>query len=178
LQNLPQIRQRGVRMPNINHDLMTRATRAGARLKERGETVAVAESSTGGLISATLLAVPGASAYFVGGAVVYTQASRRALLDIPDAAMAGMRASTEAYALLLARTAGERFGVTWALAETGATGPSGNRYGDAAGHSCIAIAGATTRAITIETGSADRAGNMQAFTAAALDMLIAALGER
>jgi nicotinamide-nucleotide amidase len=164
-------------MPDLTHDLMTRASRAAQRLKERRETIAVAESATGGLLSAALLAVPGASAYFIGGAVVYTQAARRALLDIPDAAMTGLRASTEAYALLLARTARTRFAATWALAETGASGPTGNRYGDAAGHSCIAIAGAIERAITIETGSPVRAANMEAFTAAALDLLIAALGE-
>jgi nicotinamide-nucleotide amidase len=82
-------------------DLMQRAERIGALLKERRETVTVAESSTGGLISATLLGVAGASAYFLGGAVVYTQTARRALLDIQDPMMAGMRASTEAYALLL-----------------------------------------------------------------------------
>jgi hypothetical protein len=90
-------------------DLVTRATQLAALLKQRGETVAVAESSTGGLISATLLAVPGASAYFIGGAVIYTAAARRALLGISDQAMTGMRASTEAYALLVARTARERF---------------------------------------------------------------------
>jgi nicotinamide-nucleotide amidase len=162
-------------MPELTQDLMTRAQRVAQHLKERRETIAVAESSTGGLISAVLLAVPGASAYFLGGAVVYTQTARRALLNIPDAAMTGMRASTEAYALLLGRTARERFAATWALSETGATGPTGNRYGDAAGHSCIAVCGATERAITIETGSDDRAGNMRAFTAAALDLLVATL---
>src|SRR6266853_6494507 len=156
-------------MPELPPNLMTRAGLVAQRLKERRDTVAIAESSTGGLISAALLAVPGASAYFLGGAVVYTQTARRALLNIPDAAMTGMRASTEAYALLLARTACERFSATWALSETGATGPTGNRYGDAAGHSCIAISGASERAITIETGSGDRAANMQAFAAAALD---------
>jgi PncC family amidohydrolase len=162
-------------MPQLSQDLMTRARLVAERLKERGETIAIAESSTGGLISAALLGIPGASAYFLGGAVVYTQRARRALLNIPDAAMAGMRASTEAYALLLARTARERFSATWALSETGATGPTGNRYGDAAGHSCMAVSGTTERAITIETGSDDRAGNMRAFTAAALDVLAAAL---
>src|SRR6202035_2628243 len=121
--------------------LLPLAETIAQRLIARRETVAIAESSTGGLISAALLAVPGASGYFLGGAVVYTQTARRALLNIPDAAMAGMRASTEAYALLLARTAHERFSATWALSETGATGPTGNRYGDAAGHSCIAISG-------------------------------------
>jgi nicotinamide-nucleotide amidase len=156
-------------------DLIARATIAAARLKERQQTIAVAESSTGGLISAALLAVPGASAYFVGSAVIYTQTARRALLDIQDAAMTGLRASTEAYALLLARTARERFATTWGLAETGASGPTGNRYGDAAGHSCIAIVGAQERAITIETGSPDRTANMRAFGAAALDLLAAML---
>ena len=152
-------------------DLLARAERISPLLKERRETVAVAESSTGGLISAALLGVGGASAYFVGGAVVYTQTARRALLDIPDAAMAGMRASTEPYALLLARTARTRFSASWAVAETGATGPTGNRYGDAAGHSCIAVVGASERAITLETGSSDRVANMHAFAAAALDLL-------
>jgi nicotinamide-nucleotide amidase len=159
-------------MPELTQDLMTRAQRVAQHLKERRETIAVAESSTGGLISAALLAVPGASAYFLGGAVVYTQTARRALLDIPDAAMTGMRASTEAYALLLGRTARERFAATWALSETGATGPTGNRYGDAAGHSCIAIAGAAEKSMTIETGASDRLANMRAFTDAALTLLL------
>ncbi len=159
-------------------DLMRRAEKIAVLLKDRRETVAVAESSTGGLIAAALLAVPGASAYFLGGAVVYTQAARRALLDIPDSAMAGMRASTEPYALLLARTARTRFSASWAVAETGAAGPTGNRYGDAAGHSCIAVVGASERASTLETGSNDRRANMHAFAAAALDLLDSALAAR
>jgi PncC family amidohydrolase len=157
-------------------DLLPRAEAIAARLKQRGETIAIAESSTGGLISAALLAVPGASAYFLGGGVIYTQQARRALLDIPDAALVGMRASTEEYARLLARTAQQRFGSTWALSETGATGPTGNRYGDAAGHSCFAIVGPVERAETLETGNADRVANMRAFAAAALDLLAKSLG--
>ena len=153
-------------------ELMPLAERIGALLKECGETIAIAESSTGGLISAALLAVPGASAYFLGGAVVYTRKSRVALLDISDAALAGMRPSTEAYAQLLARHTRQRFATTWALSETGAAGPTGNRYGDAAGHSCIAIAGAVDAAMTLETGSADRLANMRAFTEAALNFLL------
>ena len=156
-------------------DLVMRAAEVAARLKARGETIAVAESSTGGMISAALLAVPGASAYFLGGAVVYTKTARQVLLGISDAAMAGMRPSTEAYAWLVSRTARGRFATTWAIGETGAAGPTGNRYGDAPGHSCIAIAGAAERAITIETGSTDRYANMCAFTAAALDLLMQAL---
>jgi nicotinamide-nucleotide amidase len=153
-------------------DLVTRATQLAALLRRRRETVAVAESSTGGMICAALLAVPGASAYFIGGAVIYTAAARRALLGISDQAMTGMRASTEAYALLVARAARERFATDWAIAETGAAGPTGNRYGDAAGHSCIAVAGAAERSIVMETGRTDRFGNMSAFTGSALDLLM------
>jgi nicotinamide-nucleotide amidase len=156
-------------------DLVKRASELAARLKARNHTLAVAESSTGGMLSAALLAVPGASAYFIGGAVVYTRASRRVLLGITDEAMAGMRPSTEAYALLVARTAREKFATTWALGETGAAGPTGNRYGDASGHSCIAVVGPVERPITLETGSTDRFANMEAFTAAALDLLIRAI---
>lgn len=152
-------------------DLIPRAATIAALLTSRRQKIAIAESSTGGLISAALLAVPGASAYFLGGAVVYTQTARRALLDLPDLAPLNMRASTEAYALLVARTARQRFAADWALGETGAAGPTGNRYGDAAGHCCIAVIGARERAITIETASADRAGNMRAFATAALDLL-------
>jgi nicotinamide-nucleotide amidase len=156
--------------------LIAQAARIGALLKERGETIAIAESSTGGLISAALLAVPGASAYFLGGAVVYTIHSRKGLLDIGELPQ-GMRASTEAYALLLARTVRHRLGAAWALSETGASGPTGNRYGDAAGHSCFAVVGpASERAVTLETGSADRRANMDEFAAAALDLLRQCLG--
>jgi len=135
------------------------AERVAARLKERRETIAVSESSTGGLISAALLVVPGASAYFLGGAVVYTRRARVALLGITDEAMTGLRSSSEPYATLCAATVRERHRSTWGLSETGATGPTGNRYGDAAGHTCIAVAGPSQRVITLETGSADRAAN-------------------
>lgn len=156
-------------------ELEALAAEIGERLKERGETIAVAESSSGGLISAALLSVPGASKYFLGGAVVYTAKSRVLLMDLPREAVAGMRSASEPYALLLARTSRERFGATWGLSETGAAGPTGNPYGDAAGHTCIAISGPIEAATTIETGETDRSGNMQAFAAAALQMLRRAL---
>ena len=151
------------------------AANIAQRLKERRETIAIGESSTGGLISASLLAVPGASAYFLGGAVVYTRAARVALLGISDEAMAGIRAASEPYAALVAATVRERHRATWGLAETGATGPTGNRYGDPAGHSCIAIAGPSQRVLTLRTGSSDRAANMRAFALRALEELALAL---
>jgi PncC family amidohydrolase len=152
-------------------ELTAMAGSLGALLKERKETVAVAESSAGGLISAALLAVPGASAYFLGGGVIYTQAARRALLRVPDESVTGIRSSTEAYALVKARAIRQLLGTTWGLAETGATGPTGNRYGDAAGHACIAVVGPVERAITLETGDADREKNMWVFARAALALL-------
>jgi nicotinamide-nucleotide amidase len=151
------------------------AANVAQRLKERRETIAVGESSTGGLISAALLAVPGASAYFLGGAVVYTHRARVALLGIGDEAMAGIRSASEPYAALVAATVRERHRATWGLAETGATGPTGNRYGDPAGHSCIAISGPLQRVLTLRTGNADRADNMRAFTLRALEELEAVL---
>jgi PncC family amidohydrolase len=153
------------------NELIPLATSIAARLRERQETIAVAESSAGGLISAALLAVPGASAYFLGAAVVYTQAARRGLLRVPDEALRGVRSSTEAYAQIKARTIRELVGATWGLAETGASGPTGNRYGDAAGHACLAVAGPVERAVTLETGHGDRERNMRIFARAALELL-------
>jgi nicotinamide-nucleotide amidase len=160
----------------IMKELIAVAEQIAAKLVARKETIAVAESSTGGLIAASLLAVPGASAYFLGGAVVYTRDARRILMDIPDEAMKGIRSASEPYAKLLAEQARRRFATDWGLSETGATGPTGNRYGDAAGHSCMAVAGTATKVITLETGKSDRQANMQLFAATALNLLLKELG--
>src|SRR6516164_10436891 len=137
-------------------DLVAIATEIAAKLVERKQTIAVAESSTGGLISAALLAVPGASAYFLGGSVVYTGKARMALLGLRREDVAGVRSASEPYALILARTIRENLGATWGLSETGAAGPTGNGYGDAAGHTCVAVSGPSEMALTLETGSSDR----------------------
>jgi nicotinamide-nucleotide amidase len=152
--------------------LLPLAQTIAQRLIARRETIAVAESSTGGLIAAALLAVPGASAYFLGGAVVYTKSARAALLAIGNADMEGFRPASEAYALLLAQRVRDRHRAVWGLGETGATGPTGNRYGDPAGHTCIAVAGPAERAITLRTGSADRLLNMEAFAKRGLELLV------
>jgi nicotinamide-nucleotide amidase len=144
-------------------------------LTRRKETLAVAESSAGGLINAALVAVPGASAYYLGGCIVYTEASRSGFLSISKSEMAGMRSASEAYAQLVARRVREKLGATWGVCETGAAGPTGNRYGDAAGHACIGVSGPVESVITLETGSADREANMDAFARRALGELIAAL---
>src|SRR6201985_2785708 len=158
--------------------LLPLAEQLGARLKARGETIAIAESSTGGLISAALLSVAGASVYFRGGSVIYTAYARSGFLDIPNPLPPPIeRASTEPYALLLANTVRERLSASWGLGETGATGPTGNRYGDKSGHTCIAVTGSNfSKVITLETGSADRVANMRAFGVRALELLAEALG--
>ncbi|MDF0493459.1 CinA family protein [Bradyrhizobium yuanmingense] len=156
-------------------ELVGIAEQVAAKLIARKQTIAVAESSAGGLIAASLLAVPGASAYFLGGAVVYTRDARRVLMDISDEGMRGFRSSSEPYAQLLAEQMRTRFDSDWGLSETGAAGPTGNRYGDSAGHSCMAVAGPAPEVMTLETGSNDRFGNMQVFAAAALKLLLGKL---
>ena len=145
--------------------------RLAALLKEKKHTVAVVESSAGGLINAALVAVPGASAFYLGGAIVYTVNAREGILGLTKADVTGMRSASEPYARLIAKRVRERLGATWGLSETGASGPTGNRYGDAPGHACIAVSGPVEAAITLETGSADRDANMRAFALRALALL-------
>jgi len=147
----------------------------GCLLKERKQTLVVAESSAGGLINAALVAVPGASAYYLGGAIVYTVAGRTALLGLSAQDTLNIRSATEPFAQLLARRVRDNFGATWGLSETGASGPSGNRYGDPPGRACIAVCGPIETMTTVETGSADREANMWAFARKALELLEACL---
>ena len=156
-------------------DLMSRAAVLGERLKARKETVAVAESSSGGLISAALLSVPGASAYYLGGGVIYTGRALKGVLQVDRRELEGMRSSSEPYAAFLADTVRQRLRADWGLAETGAAGPTGNVYGDAAGHACLAVAGPAALVQTLETGSPDRIANMSRFAAAALGLLLQGL---
>jgi len=151
------------------------AERIAIRLKARGETIGVAESSSGGLISAALLTVAGASAYYRGGAVVYTPKARAQMMDIPKEALEGMRSASEPYAALLAATVRSNMAADWGISETGASGPTGNPYGDAAGHTCVAVSGPISFVRTIETASSDRAQNMEIFTCEALLLLEEAL---
>jgi PncC family amidohydrolase len=147
------------------------AQAVGELLKARRQTIAVAESSAGGLISAALVAVPGASAFYLGGGVIYTVNARQALMGLEKQHVSGMRSASERYAQLLAKTAREKLGATWGLSESGASGPTGNRYGDAPGHACIAVSGPVDAVITLETGSADREANMRLFARRALALL-------
>jgi PncC family amidohydrolase len=153
----------------LTPELIQSAQRVASMLRDRGETVAVAEGSAGGLVSAALLSVPGASAYFVGGTVVYTVAASRAwmagAIDVP----AGMRGATEAFAGYLATSVRLKVGSTWGIGEAGAAGPA-NPYGDPAGHSWLAVDGPRFATRNLLTGLDDRLDNMIAFAAAALQL--------
>lgn len=157
-------------------DLMPHAERAAALLRARKETVAVAESSAGGLISAALLAVPGASAYYVGGAVNYTRPVLLHLSGMRAEELAKINGATEEFTLLAARSVRKRYNTSWGVGESGAAGPTGNRYGDPAGHTVVAVVGLRQQALVVRTGESDRMANMHAFAAAALKLLADSLG--
>ncbi|MDZ7684740.1 MAG: CinA family protein [Gammaproteobacteria bacterium] len=152
------------------------ATTIGKALTARKETVSIAESTTGGLIAAQLLAVPGASAYFLGGSVVYTLASRRAFLDLP-ANTRDLEPLSEPMAEAFASAARDKLGATWGIAELGVAGPSGSRYGHPPGTTVIGVVGPVTKTTTALTGSDDRTANMEAFAVAALEALNEAIRE-
>jgi nicotinamide-nucleotide amidase len=157
--------------------LTTPAAEIAEHLGARGETLAVAESSAGGLISASLLAVPGASRYYRGGFVTYTRDGTRAVLADATDLDPGDRGACEPFARFLASAARGKLGADWAVSETGASGPTGNPYGDPAGHAWVGVAGPDGLVLAehVLTGSDDRAGNMELFAAAALGLLRATL---
>ena len=159
-------------------DFTDTAARIAAALIRRGETIAVADGATGGLISAALLTVPGATAFYRGGGVVYSLHARDVLLGLERSELKGMRSVTESYALLQARAIRDRFGADWGVAESGSAGPGNHPRGAETGTSCIAVAGPAEvlAARTISTGSDVRVANMLAFTRAALELLEQELG--
>ncbi len=160
----------------MSRELQTPAVdRVGDLLKAREQTVAVAESSTGGLIAASLLSVAGASAYFLGGSVVYTLLSRRELLEIRARDVEGLKPLSEPMVQRFAKRAREQLGATWGIAELGAAGPAGARYGHAAGTCVLAVDGPVSLTMTVETGRNDRESNMWEFTSNAIGLLEQAL---
>ena len=140
-------------------------------LKARGETIAVAESTTGGLISARLLSMPGASAYYMGGTIIYTRLSRKVFLDASAEKLHGVKPLTEEMAQFFAKEVREKLAATWGIAELGLAGPTGSAYGYEAGNSVIAVSGPIEAAVRINTGHSDRIRNMEAFTDCACQLL-------
>lgn len=156
-------------------DLYAAAARIGEVLTARGETISIGEGSCGGLISAAFVGVPGASRFFVAGSVLYTRAAFREILGDDRHALRGLEGATEDFSLAVAEIVAKKFGSTWAVAESGASGPEGNRYGHPAGHAALAVYGPVTRTRVIETGLGDRRENMARFAMEALELLGEAL---
>ena len=157
--------------------LVKLAERLAERLIARGETIALVETASGGLASAALLAVPGASAYFVGSAVAYSRKSRHALLSLSGSDVAGLEPMSDGMGIAFARRARTRMEADWGLAELGIAGPAGSPYGGPAGVALVAASGPVDLARRIETGSADRPGNMQRFAEALLELGLAAVAD-
>jgi nicotinamide-nucleotide amidase len=155
--------------------LIELAHQIAERLSANGQTITIAESSSGGLISAALLSVPRASRYFIGGGVEYTRAAKERHIGIDDGDFAQGRNMTEIHALIMARRALKSLGTTWGVGECGAAGPDPNGYGDPVGHGCVAVAGPVELVMTVQTRRSDRVANMEAFAGAALELLLTAL---
>jgi PncC family amidohydrolase len=153
-------------------DLTKLGTEVGAVLKARGQSIAVVDGATGGLISAALLAMPGASAFYRGGGVIYTLKGRRIVLGHEPGSLQGLTSATEAYALAQARLIRERYSADWGIAETGAAWPGVHPLGVASGTSAAAVVGPDFEAaLIIETGTDNRLANMIAFARNALEVL-------
>ena len=163
--------------PFLTDEQRQLATDIAARLTDRGDTIAVAECTTGGLISAALLAVPGASRYYRGGAVLYTLDSRIALAGIAPEEYRDYRGTTPELLESLAEATRQRLNATWCIAESGLAGPTGSRFGSPAGHTTLAVTGPLARVEILETGLTDRETNMSAFTTRGLALLRATLEE-
>ena len=162
----------------LNDEQRGLAGEIAARLTERGETVAVAEATAGGLISAALLSVAGASRYYAGGGVVYTLASRTALAGVPAEQYANYRGTTPEMLASLAESMRERLGATtWCIAESGLAGPTGGRFGAPPGKVTVSVAGPVARTEVMETGLSDREANMVEFATRGLRSLSQAIQE-
>ncbi|MEQ9519176.1 MAG: CinA family protein [Parvibaculum sp.] len=157
--------------------LLPLAKKVADLLKTRGETIAVGESSVGGLVSASLIAQAGASAFYVGGTIIYTPQAGRVLRAGAGIDLKGQTPLTPGFVEVLADGFRRQMGTDWATAEMGAAGPSGSPYGPGPGTGAVAVAGPVLRGRLVETGSADRMSNMRSFGQAKLELLIECLEE-
>ena len=165
-------------------------------LLARGETVSVAESSTGGKAAAALVEVAGASKFFGDGVICYSKASKTRVLGLTEKQQAAARSATEEHAVMLANAVRKVNGTDWCVGETGVAGPGPSPRGVGAGTGCVAVVGpngftvsATVQAAAAagvvdgsntDTGSGGqivnvRALNMDCFASSALGLLADAL---
>ncbi|HUS21581.1 MAG TPA: nicotinamide-nucleotide amidohydrolase family protein [Aeromicrobium sp.] len=146
-------------------------------LRERAETVATAESLTGGLVCATLVDAPGASAIVRGAVVAYTADVKSQILGVDDAQIASNGTIDAEVARQMAEGIRLRLGATWGVATTGNAGPDSSE-GKPVGTVFIAVAGPRTSAVRELSLSGDRTAIRRSTTAAALSLLLGTLEEQ
>jgi len=165
-------------MSFISEEQYTLASRIALFLLAHEETVAVCESSSGGLVSACLLSIPGASAYFIGGGVLYSYAIRKAIVNMGTEEHMRYGGSTPELISEMAKNFNNKIAATWVIGEGGAAGPSKSPYGHNAGYTALAIVGPVCRTQVIETGSANRIENMSEFATDLLRLFIEVLEKK
>jgi nicotinamide-nucleotide amidase len=146
-------------------------------LAARGQTLAVAESCTGGLLGGRLTRVPGASEVFLGGVLSYADAVKTALLDVPAALIAEQGAVSEAVALAMAAGARRRLRADWGLSITGIAGPGGERPGKPVGTLHCGLSGPGAERHLHVLAGWDRENNRRFAVQQALTLLWRALEE-
>ncbi|MFO7535568.1 MAG: CinA family protein [Kiritimatiellia bacterium] len=152
------------------------ASRTGRRLRDRGETVAVAESCTGGMLGARVTAVSGSSAWFLGGVIVYSNVAKIRLLGVSSRLLAARGAVSEETAKAMARGVRRLFGATYGMAITGIAGPGGSVPGKPAGTVCLAVAGPRGSTVVRRRFPGGRGEVRRAACQKAIEMLDERLG--
>jgi PncC family amidohydrolase len=152
-------------------DLALAARHLGERLLARGWWLATAESSTGGLIGHAITTVPGASAYYVGGVISYSNQVKEGELGVPAELIDRHGAVSREVAAAMARGIRERFGVELGLAVTGIAGPEGGSERKPVGlHFVAAASGDGPPHIEKRVFGHDRDGNKAAAALLALEL--------
>ena len=149
----------------------------GAALRERGLTLATAESCTGGLIGHVLTESPGSSDYYLGGLISYSDALKRAELGVDERVLERHGAVSAQTCVAMAEGARRRYGADVALAVTGIAGPSGGSAAKPVGLTYVAVADEHGHEVQRHQWSGDRHANKIASAAAALTLLMERLGQ-
>lgn len=148
------------------------AERAGRRLLEREQSLATAESCTGGLIGHLITEIPGSSAYYLGGAVAYSNAAKCSLLGVDDGVIETMGAVSADVALQMAIGVRRAFSSFWGIGTTGIAGPGGGTPEKPVGLVFIAVAGPHDHAVERFVFEGTRSAVKQKTANAALNLLL------
>lgn len=153
-------------------ELLALAERLQGLCLGRGLSVATAESCTGGMLASVITDIPGASGYFRGSIVAYADATKVALLDVPEATLGAHGAVSAQVARVMATGLRDRLGVSLAISITGVSGPDGGSDEKPVGLTYIGLADRRTSDVRRHTWTGDRATNRRESVRSALRWLI------